>query len=77
MLLPAWEEYATQFANAATMDALMASISEVITKEKIDVSQSATVVVGRDTRYKKNFPFHVRIHSTIYCKRLLESTNNR
>lgn len=50
MLSPTWEDYATLVANAKEED-LVAALKKVIEKEKIDMSQRASVFVGRDTRY--------------------------
>uniref|UniRef100_A0A672H4A7 Phosphoacetylglucosamine mutase n=1 Tax=Salarias fasciatus TaxID=181472 RepID=A0A672H4A7_SALFA len=49
MLTPAWEDYATQLANAE-QDDLARAVKEVIQKEAIDMSREANVFVGKDTR---------------------------
>uniref|UniRef100_A0A8C6SXK1 Phosphoglucomutase 3 n=1 Tax=Neogobius melanostomus TaxID=47308 RepID=A0A8C6SXK1_9GOBI len=49
MVTPAWEGYATQLANAEDQD-LLTALKDIITKEEIDMSQEASVFVGRDTR---------------------------
>lgn len=50
MVTPMWEGYATQVANAEEGD-LVAALKEVIEKEDVNMSQEASVFVGRDTRY--------------------------
>lgn len=50
MVTPVWEGYATQLANAEDKD-LLTALKDMITKEEIDMSQEASVFVGRDTRY--------------------------
>ncbi|KAG8011222.1 Phosphoacetylglucosamine mutase [Nibea albiflora] len=49
MLLQTWESYATQLANAEQED-LLTALKDVIEKEAINMSQEATVFVGKDTR---------------------------
>ncbi|MBN3282132.1 AGM1 mutase, partial [Polyodon spathula] len=49
MLAPAWEEYATQLANAEEQG-LLTALKDVIEKEAVNMQQEACVVVGRDTR---------------------------
>lgn len=49
MVTPAWEGYATQLANAE-QDDLVSALKELIQKEAIDLSQEASVFVGKDTR---------------------------
>lgn len=50
MLTAAWEDYATQFANAEQED-LLNVLQDVIKKEAINMNQEASVFVGKDTRY--------------------------
>ncbi|KAI8929778.1 hypothetical protein BC831DRAFT_442054 [Entophlyctis helioformis] len=50
MLDQAWEEYAMDLANAATGEALVASVLKIVSVQKIDLDSSASVVVARDTR---------------------------
>ncbi|KAJ3029236.1 UNVERIFIED_CONTAM: Phosphoacetylglucosamine Mutase [Siphonaria sp. JEL0065] len=51
MLVQSWEGYATQLANAThDASALLAVVNDIITKEEIDWSQPANVVVAKDTR---------------------------
>lgn len=50
MVTPAWEGYATQLANAE-QEALCTVLENIVEKEAIDMSEAASVVVGRDTRY--------------------------
>lgn len=50
MLKASWETYATRLANAADEDALIAELEKLVAEEKIDLSQSAHVVYGHDTR---------------------------
>lgn len=49
MVTPAWEDYATQLANAEQED-LVTVLMDVIEKEAINISQEANVFVGKDTR---------------------------
>lgn len=49
MVTPAWEEYATQLANAEQED-LLTALKDIIEKEAINMSQEANVFVGKDTR---------------------------
>lgn len=46
----AWEDYATQLANAEQED-LLNALKDIIEKEAINMSQEANVFVGKDTRY--------------------------
>lgn len=50
MVTPAWEGYATQLANAE-QEALRGVLMDIVEKEAIGMSQAASVVTGRDTRY--------------------------
>lgn len=50
MLQASWEQYATEFANAATDKDLVESAKTVIDKCSIDVSVPASVIYGWDTR---------------------------
>lgn len=49
MVTPTWEGHATRVANAEEGD-LVAALKEVIEKEDVNMSQEASVFVGRDTR---------------------------
>ncbi|XP_076862460.1 phosphoacetylglucosamine mutase [Brachyhypopomus gauderio] len=49
MVAPAWEVYATQLANAE-QEALCTVLKEIIEKEAINMSEPASVFIGRDTR---------------------------
>ncbi|XP_041832062.1 phosphoacetylglucosamine mutase [Melanotaenia boesemani] len=49
MVTPAWEGYATQLANAEQED-LLAAMKDITGKEAIDITQEASVFVGKDTR---------------------------
>ncbi|XP_065121892.1 phosphoacetylglucosamine mutase [Paramisgurnus dabryanus] len=49
MVAASWEDYATQLANAE-QDSLLTALRDVIEKEAIDMSQSASVYIGKDTR---------------------------
>ncbi|XP_020497666.1 phosphoacetylglucosamine mutase [Labrus bergylta] len=49
MVALTWEGYATQLANAE-QDDLLTALKDVIKKEAINMSQEATVFVGKDTR---------------------------
>ncbi|XP_028253902.1 phosphoacetylglucosamine mutase [Parambassis ranga] len=49
MVTPAWEDYATQLANAEQED-LLTALKDIIQKEAINMSQEAHVFVGKDTR---------------------------
>ncbi|XP_072027249.1 phosphoacetylglucosamine mutase-like [Amphiura filiformis] len=49
MLLAQWETYATSLANAREDD-LESVLQDIISKENIDMEQSANVFVARDTR---------------------------
>ncbi|XP_017349585.1 phosphoacetylglucosamine mutase [Ictalurus punctatus] len=49
MVTPAWEGYATQLANAE-QEALCTVLKDIIEKEAVDMSEAASVVIGRDTR---------------------------
>ncbi|KAJ3151691.1 Phosphoacetylglucosamine Mutase [Geranomyces variabilis] len=51
MLAQSWETYATVLANAATTDALVAGLEDIVKKEQIDLAQPAHVVIARDTRH--------------------------
>ncbi|KAJ3177171.1 Phosphoacetylglucosamine Mutase [Geranomyces variabilis] len=50
MLAQSWETYATVLANAATTDALVAGLEDIVKKEQIDLAQPANVIIARDTR---------------------------
>lgn len=50
MVTPTWEGHATRVANAEEGD-LVAALKEVLEKEDVNMSQEASVFVGRDTRY--------------------------
>lgn len=50
MLTEAWEDYASQLANAEQED-LINVLKEIIEKEAINMHQEANVFVGKDTRY--------------------------
>ncbi|KAL2082573.1 hypothetical protein ACEWY4_022391 [Coilia grayii] len=49
MLEVAWESYATQLANAE-QDTLVTALKDLIEREAINMDQSASVFIGRDTR---------------------------
>lgn len=49
MLHPAWEEYATQLANAEEQE-LQKIITEICQKAAVNQEKDASVVIGRDTR---------------------------
>lgn len=49
MVTATWEGYATQLANAE-QDSLLKELKVVIEKEEIDMSEPASVYVGKDTR---------------------------
>uniref|UniRef100_A0A8C1FZD0 Phosphoacetylglucosamine mutase n=2 Tax=Cyprinus carpio TaxID=7962 RepID=A0A8C1FZD0_CYPCA len=49
MVTAMWEGYATQLANAE-QDSLLKELKDIIEKEDIDMSQTASVYVGKDTR---------------------------
>lgn len=49
MLESTWEGTATSFANLPD-DAVVADIDKIVKENEIDLSESATVVIGRDTR---------------------------
>uniref|UniRef100_A0A8C2B3W1 Phosphoacetylglucosamine mutase n=1 Tax=Cyprinus carpio TaxID=7962 RepID=A0A8C2B3W1_CYPCA len=49
MVTAAWEGYATQLANAE-QDSLLKELKDIIKKEDIDMSEPASVYVGKDTR---------------------------
>ncbi|XP_010142619.1 PREDICTED: phosphoacetylglucosamine mutase [Buceros rhinoceros silvestris] len=49
MLHPAWEEYATQLANAEEQE-LQKIITEICQKAAVNQDKDASVVIGRDTR---------------------------
>lgn len=49
MVTPDWEGYATQLANAE-QDALCTVLKDIIEKESINMSEKASVFIGRDTR---------------------------
>uniref|UniRef100_A0A8B9L646 Phosphoacetylglucosamine mutase n=1 Tax=Astyanax mexicanus TaxID=7994 RepID=A0A8B9L646_ASTMX len=49
MVTPDWEGYATQLANAE-QDALCTALKDIIEKESINMSEKASVFIGRDTR---------------------------
>jgi phosphoacetylglucosamine mutase len=51
MLEQSWEAYATKLANAETDTALIDVVKEIVAKNDIDETQSASVVYGRDTRW--------------------------
>lgn len=55
MVTPAWEGYATQLANAE-QEALCTVLRVIIDQEAIDMSEVASVVIGRDTRYLNSQP---------------------
>ncbi len=50
MLIPSWEIHAIRLANASSGQDLVECVNSIIAEEKIDMEQSANVVVGRDTR---------------------------
>ncbi|RKP11149.1 hypothetical protein THASP1DRAFT_33908 [Thamnocephalis sphaerospora] len=50
MLEQTWEAYASQLANAPTIEELLAVVDRVIAANKIDLSKPANVVYARDTR---------------------------
>lgn len=64
MLSPTWEGYATLVANAEEGD-LVDALKEVIAKEEIEMSQKASVFVGRDTRYVHKVQSHFIVNPTI------------
>ncbi|KAL6459681.1 hypothetical protein MHYP_G00314400 [Metynnis hypsauchen] len=49
MVTPSWEGYATQLANAE-QEALCSALKDIIEKEAINMSETASVFIGRDTR---------------------------
>ncbi|MBN3305709.1 AGM1 mutase, partial [Amia calva] len=49
MVSAAWEEYATQLANAE-QEGLLKALKDIIEKEAVDMNQEGYVVMGRDTR---------------------------
>uniref|UniRef100_A0AAR2KNP0 Phosphoacetylglucosamine mutase n=1 Tax=Pygocentrus nattereri TaxID=42514 RepID=A0AAR2KNP0_PYGNA len=49
MVTPSWEGYATQLANAE-QEVLCSALKDIIEKETINMSETASVFVGRDTR---------------------------
>ncbi|XP_062860617.1 phosphoacetylglucosamine mutase [Trichomycterus rosablanca] len=49
MITPAWEDYATQLANAE-QEALCTALKDIIERETINMSEKASVFIGRDTR---------------------------
>ncbi|KAM9840181.1 phosphoacetylglucosamine mutase [Aulostomus maculatus] len=49
MVTPAWEGYATQLANAEEQG-LLTALKDILEKEAINMSQEASVFVGKDTR---------------------------
>lgn len=51
MLTETWEGFATQLANTE-QEELLTALNDIIEKEAIDMSQSANVFVGKDTRYR-------------------------
>src|SRR4051794_12638288 len=50
MLEQSWEGYATQLANAQTVDDLVDIVKQIISQNDIDESKPANVVYARDTR---------------------------
>ncbi|KAL0196365.1 hypothetical protein M9458_009937, partial [Cirrhinus mrigala] len=48
MVTATWEGYATQLANAE-QDSLLEELKDIIEKEDIDMSEPASVYVGKDT----------------------------
>ena len=67
MLIEKWESYATQLANVSNDDLVQALVT-IIKIEKLDISQNAVVLLGRDTRYCSSRSFvsvihHLRIFS--------------
>ncbi|KAJ3215144.1 Phosphoacetylglucosamine Mutase [Dinochytrium kinnereticum] len=50
MLVQTWESYATDLANATSVDAAIAAIKNIVEKEGIDITQPSKVIVARDTR---------------------------
>lgn len=50
MLVPEWEVYATQLANANN-DALVPLFSKLASQLKVDLASKSTVIFARDTRY--------------------------
>lgn len=49
MVTPAWEEHATRLANAE-QEALVMALNDIIEMEAINLSQDASVFIGKDTR---------------------------
>uniref|UniRef100_A0A673NHZ6 Phosphoacetylglucosamine mutase n=1 Tax=Sinocyclocheilus rhinocerous TaxID=307959 RepID=A0A673NHZ6_9TELE len=49
MVTAVWEGYATQLANAE-QDSLLKELKDIIEKEDIDMSEPASIYVGKDTR---------------------------
>lgn len=49
MVAASWEDHATQLANAE-QDSLLTELENIIEKETIDMNESASVYIGRDTR---------------------------
>lgn len=49
MVAASWEDYATQLANAE-QDSLLTALKNIIEKETIDMNESASVYIGKDTR---------------------------
>ncbi|XP_024912597.1 phosphoacetylglucosamine mutase [Cynoglossus semilaevis] len=50
MVTQTWECYATRLANAEEDTDLVTAVKDIIQKENIDMSQKASVFVGKDTR---------------------------
>lgn len=50
MLEASWEVHATSLANAATTDALISALDNLVKTLKVDLSKPARVVYARDTR---------------------------
>lgn len=50
MLEQSWEEYGTQLANAEGVEELKQVLYNIVAKQRIDLSQPATVIYGHDTR---------------------------
>ncbi|XP_056604331.1 phosphoacetylglucosamine mutase [Triplophysa dalaica] len=49
MVAASWEDHATQLANAE-QDSLLTELENIIEKETIDMNESASVYIGKDTR---------------------------
>lgn len=49
MLAPSWEEHATCLASAEEQD-MPQVLAAIVEKEAVDLTQSAFIVIARDTR---------------------------